>query len=95
MHLRGNIRFSTFRRTLWAILKTPLAFEKGDEWPLSSWMEAHLRVVAVPMSDADELARTEAAVQDELDPPLNLAGRPATDLRNRIKSLRRAVTGLE
>jgi hypothetical protein len=95
MHLRGNIRFSTFRRTLWAILKTPLALEKGDEPTLSSWMEAHLRVVAMPVSDADELARTEAAVLDELDPPFNLAGRPATELRQRIKSLRRTVTGLE
>lgn len=35
-------------------------------------MHAHLRVVAIPVADADSLGDLETAILSELDPPLNL-----------------------
>lgn len=91
MHLTGNVEFSTFRRTLWAILETPLGLADKGEQALTEWMTAHLRVVAVPVADADALGRIEAAVLDQLDPALNLAGRSASESRERLKKLRGAA----
>jgi hypothetical protein len=88
MHLTGNVEFSTFRRTLWAVLTATLGLSGKDEQALSEWMRANLRVIAVPVPDADTLGRVEAAVLDELDPPLNLAGRPASDVRQSLSRLR-------
>lgn len=90
MHLQGNIEFSTFRRTLWAILRAPLAFDESSEAGLSEWMAEHLQLVAVPVPDADGLVELEAGVLQRLDPPLNLAGRRETEVRRRISALRRS-----
>lgn len=89
MHLAGAAEFSTFRRTLAAILSPVLAMSGEDDPQLSEWMSAHLRVIAVPVPDADQLGRIETAVLDRLDPPLNLQGRPPSPVRERLTGLRR------
>ena len=78
MHLAGAAEFSTFRRTLAAILRPVLGLDNEDDPKLSAWISTHLRVNAMPVTDPDHLAETEAAVLDLLDPPLNLRGRPPT-----------------
>lgn len=89
MHLGGAAEFSTFRRTLAAILSRPLGMTGEDDSQLSVWIKEHLRVIAIPVSDADELGQGEAAVLDRLDPPLNLQGRPPSPIRVRLTELRR------
>ncbi len=86
MHLGGNHEFSTFRRTLGAVLRV-------DEARLTTWMHGHLRVVAVPCADADALGRLEELVLEEIDPPLNLKGMSRTPVRTRISELRRDYRG--
>lgn len=44
-----------------------------DEVQLTRWMPAHLRVVTIPIADADTLGDRETEIVAELDPPLNLA----------------------
>jgi hypothetical protein len=91
MHLTGNVEFSTFRRTLWAVLDIPLGLAAKGEHALTEWMTAHLRVIAVPVPDADVLGRIEGEVLEELNPPLNLAGRPPSDIRETLRGLRSAA----
>jgi hypothetical protein len=91
MHLGGAAEFSTFRRTLAAILRPVLGLDTEDDPKLSAWISAHLGVNAVPVSDPDHLAETEAAVLDLLDPPLNLRGRPLSAIRARLAQLRRSL----
>jgi hypothetical protein len=90
MHLGGRAEFSTFRRTLAAILRQPLGLADEDDTRLSEWMARHLRVLPVPVSDGDALGALEAEVLDALDPPLNLRGRPVTTLRALLSTLRTA-----
>lgn len=92
MHLAGNHEFSTFRRTLGAILAAGNGSTQVNEQRLSQWMKVHLRVITVPLEDRDELGRVEKRVLGALDPPLNLQGMSATPLRQRLKVLRREVT---
>ena len=89
MHLGGAAEFSTFRRTLAAILRPVLGLSSEDDPQLSAWISTHLRVNAVPVPDADGLAETETAVLGALDPPLNLRGRPSSAIRARLAELRR------
>lgn len=89
MHLAGAAEFSTFRRTLAAILGPVLGMTSEDDPQLSSWMSSHLRVIAIPVPDPDQLSRIETAVLDRLDPPLNLQGRPPSAVRERLTVLRR------
>lgn len=89
MHLGGSAEFSTFRRSLAAILSSVLGLVTEDDPRLSEWIEAHLRVIAVPVPDADRLGEIEAAVLAVLDPPLNLRGRQPTAIRRRLSDLRR------
>ena len=89
MHLGGAAEFSTFRRSLAAVLAPVLDMTSEDDPQLSAWMDAHLRVITVPVPDASQLGRAEAAVLDTLDPPLNLRGRPPSPLRTRLAELRR------
>jgi hypothetical protein len=89
MHLGGAAEFSTFRRTLAAILRPVLGLDTEDDPKLSAWISTHLGVNAVPVPDPDRLAETETAVLDLLDPPLNLRGRPPTAIRARLAELRR------
>ncbi len=90
MHLGSRADFSTFRRTLGAALRMPLALGGPDDARLSGWMQEHLRVVVVPVPDGDVLGRLERQVLERLDPSLNLQGRPPTPLRTSLSSLRRA-----
>jgi hypothetical protein len=89
MHLGGAAEFSTFRRTLAAILRPVLELSSEDDPQLSAWINAHLRVNAVPVPDADRLGQIETAVLGTLDPPLNLSSRPITPIRARLAELRR------
>lgn len=90
MHLGGAAEFSTFRRTLAAILGSVLPLETEDDPRLSTWISEHLRVIAVQVSDADGLGQVESTVLDTLDPPLNLRGRPPSAIRLQLTRLRRA-----
>ncbi len=90
MHLGSSAEFSTFRRTLAAILRPVLHLNAEDDPQLSEWMSIHLRVNAVPVPDADGLGETEATVLGMLDPPLNLRGRPPSAIRTQLAGLRRA-----
>jgi hypothetical protein len=92
MHLGGAAEFSTFRRTLAAILHPVLGLDTEDDPKLSAWISTRLGVNAVPVPDPDRLAEAETAVLDLLDPPLNLRGRPPTVIRARLAELRRSHT---
>ena len=91
MHLGGNHEFSTFRRTIGAILAATEGANHIDENELTQWMFAHLRVVTIAYDDRDKLGHLEREVLAELDPPLNLKGMLLTPLRRRLKELRKAV----
>ena len=98
-HIRGNLSSSTFRHTISALLREPLNLrlaEPGKLMPdenrrVSTWIEDHMRVAIVAIVDREYLGRIELAVLDTLDPPLNLKGRPPTDLRRRLAELRREI----
>ena len=95
-HLNGRVRGSTFRLTLAAVLYGALrleasggkALEPGSEDELSRWMLAHLAVATHAFPDADVLGVLEDVVLNELDPPLNLHGRPPSRVRRRLSTLR-------
>jgi hypothetical protein len=89
MHLGGRHEFSTFRRSLGSILTEARGADEIDEAHLTAWMHAHLRVIAVPVEDADALDGLETGVLAELDPPLNLAKMPKSAVRARLTELRR------
>jgi hypothetical protein len=88
MHLGRKAEFSTFRRTLAAILSTVVPLSSEDDPRLSAWMDEHLRVVVLSVPDADSLSAQESAVLDALDPPLNLQGRPRTPIRAELTRAR-------
>jgi hypothetical protein len=95
-HLRGRIRGSTFRLTLASVLAEELGLQGiapksigGDgEDRLSVWMRGHLTVAVHPFDERDVLGHLEHRVLAELDPPLNLDGRPVTNLRLVLTRLR-------
>lgn len=89
MHLGGRHEFSTFRLSLGSILANAREEIEIDEDRLTSWMHEHLRVVAVPVEDADALNGLESQVLRELDPPLNLDKVEKNPLRQRLTELRR------
>jgi hypothetical protein len=72
MHLSGRHDFSTFRLSLGSILANARREAEIDEARLTSWMHQHLRVVTIPIDDADTLNALESEVLQQLDPPLNL-----------------------
>jgi hypothetical protein len=91
MHLGGNHEFSTFRRTLGAIISHANNTSHIDEDALTHWMYDHLRIVTIPFDDRDALGHLERTVLAELDPPLNLQHMDSTPVRRRLKELRRRV----
>lgn len=91
MHLGKRHKFSTFRRTIGSVLATAHGWADIEEAELTRWMETHLRVIALPFPDADELGRIEVSVLETLNPPLNLKDVPPSDLRARLKELRRRL----
>ena len=60
MHLGRNHEFSTFRRTIGAVLASLAGSSQVDEASLTEWMHDHLRVITVPYDDADTLGKMEA-----------------------------------
>jgi hypothetical protein len=89
MHLGGRHEFSTFRLSLGSVLAEFRGEDEIDEEALTTWMHAHLRVVAVPVADADALNDVETEVLTELDPPLNLAKVQRSPLRGRLSAMRK------
>ncbi len=89
MHLGSRHEFSTFRRSLGSILTEARGSDEIDEEHLTAWMHDHLRMVAVPVQDADALDGLETGVLAQLDPPLNLAKMPRSPVRSRLTQLRR------
>jgi hypothetical protein len=66
--------------------------ERASEIVLSAWIGAHLEVAIHPFGERDALADLESKVLAELDPPLNLDGRPATPIRTELSRLRATMT---
>jgi hypothetical protein len=93
MHLGGRAILSTFRTSLGAILSTTLWYGAHDEARLTQWMYQRLRVIALPVDDADSLGDVETQVLGRLDPPLNLSKTTTTPLRTELSRLRRAGYG--
>lgn len=99
LHLRGTIKGSTFRLTLAAILRRPLALHVIEPQRLASesehrlwdWMEQHLSVAVQPFADRDTLGRIEQALLDQLNPPLNIRGMETTTVRTRVSALRKQL----
>jgi hypothetical protein len=89
MHLGKRNEFSTLRRSLGSILAEAKNQRVIDEVQLTAWMHAHLRVIPIPVADADTLDALETVILTELDPPLNLAKVPKTPLRARLSELRK------
>lgn len=95
-HCNGRVGGSTFRLTLAAILAKQLDLEtigsrrmaSESESVLSSWIRDNLSVSYHGFGDRDALASLEDHVLDDLDPPLNLAGRPPSPGRSTLKELR-------
>jgi GIY-YIG catalytic domain-containing protein len=79
-HLGGNVRGSTFRLTLAAVLADelqlplmgPRNITRVGESRLSHWIGEHLAVAVYPFEERDALADLEHRVLVELNPPLNL-----------------------
>lgn len=98
-HLNGNVRSSTFRKTLSAALAGPLGLrlarpnrlDPASNAVVSAWMRTHLQVVAVPYPDRGTLAAVEHALLMRLDPPLNLMGMADTPIRRELRRLRQLL----
>lgn len=89
-HLRGNVRASTFRQSLAAILDA--GGLPATEESLTRWMLAHLRVAAVPVA-AEDVARLEDELVRRAQPPLNLVGLPPNEARSALSRLRGLFRG--
>lgn len=84
-HLRGNVRSSTLRKSLAALLGA--GGEPFAEDQLSAWMHAHLRVATLPVRSED-VARLEEQLVAQARPPLNLSGLPKDEARGALSLLR-------
>lgn len=89
MHLGGRHEFSTFRLSLGSILAEAQGADEIDEASLTGWMHQHLRLVVVPVSDADSLGVVETRVLTALNPPLNLDKVRRDPLRAQLSGLRK------
>ena len=76
--------------SLGSILASAVGDAGIDEIRLTELMHDHLRVIAIPVEDADSLDHLETAMLADLDPPLNPDKLPRTDNRKRLTELRRA-----
>lgn len=61
---------------------------RDGETRLSQWMRDHLAVAVHPFEEHDALADLEHRVLAQLNPPLNLEGRPASGIRAALTRLR-------
>ena len=99
-HLGGTVYGSTLRKSLAALLLSPLDLRvessdrlvAGHEDKVSEWMRRHLSVALYPYGDRDLLSDFEDEVLGILDPPINLQGRPQTPARQRLTTLRRRIS---
>ena len=99
-HIRGNVRSSTFRWTISAILFRPLKLRLAnpnrlrpeDNRKVSDWIKNHLRVAIAPYADRDSLGKVERDVLKALDPPLCLQDCPTNEFRQRLSDLRKRLT---
>jgi hypothetical protein len=82
-----DMRFSKFRTC------AASCAAKTAEAALTAWVYERLRVVAIPVTDADTLDDLETVVLNEFDPPLNLMKMPKTPVRRRLSELRRQYGG--
>jgi hypothetical protein len=92
MQRDGSVRFSMFRQTL-AVALNLMVGGRVDEGVLTEWMRVHLAVAWRSTDDPDRLASVEPEVLRRLDPVLNLAGMPKTDVRREL-SRRRSAEGM-
>lgn len=98
-HIRGQIRGSTFRLTLAAILQQPLALvvtaprrlDAASEDRLSKWIREHLDVAVHPFPQPDALTDLERQVLATLNPPLNLDQMMPGHLRATLSTLRASL----
>lgn len=101
-HLRGRIEGSTFRLTLASVLRAELGLvvvgkrrlSPEGEAALTDWIAQHLMVATHAFPDPNPLADLEHQVLDRLDPPLNLDGRPASNVRARLRRLRAELSAV-
>jgi len=99
-HLANDIYGSTFRLTLASALRVRLGLEaiagghmsRDGEGRLTDWMRQHLMVSVIAYPDRLGLDAFETVVLARLDPPLNIAKRPATPVRVMLTSLRRSFS---
>lgn len=84
-HLRGNVRGSTLRKSLTAILS--VSGRPISEPELSAWMHAHLRVAVLPVP-SERVGALEEELVARADPPLNLAGAERGAARSALTRLR-------
>ena len=91
MHLGKKHEFSTFRRTLFSLLALLDGGEGLSETAVTAWMTAHLRIITAPIDDAGVLGMLEHEVLHRLDPPLNLKGMPASDIRAELRRARQRL----
>jgi hypothetical protein len=100
MHLGGRHEFSTFRLSLGSESYRPMSRTRSilaetngpagiDESALTGWMHAHLRLIAVPVADADTLGAVETEVLTDLNPPLNLDKVRRDPRRTQLSALRK------
>jgi hypothetical protein len=98
-HIRGQVRGSTFRLTLAAILRGPLALlvtaprclDAASEDRLTEWIREYLKVAVHPFPHAGALTDLERQVLAILNPPLNLDQMPPTPLRTAVSTLRASL----
>jgi hypothetical protein len=96
-HMGCDIYGSTFRLTLASPLRIQLGLEpiggghmsRDGEGQLTDWMRQHLMVSVIAYPDRLGLDAFETLVLARLDPPLNIAKRPATPVRAMLTRLRR------
>lgn len=93
MHLGKNHNFSTLRLSLGSTLANAHGQPAIDEAQLTRWMHAHLRLIAIPVVDADSLDALETDLLAALDPPLNLAKVSKNPLRQSLSALRKQYGG--
>ena len=89
MHLGSNRRVSTLRRSIAGVLAIARRTEVSEA-DLTAWMNQHLRVSSIDVTDRDSIGALERQLFAEIDPPLNLRGLPNTPLRRRLSQLRRS-----
>ena len=98
-HIGGNVKSSTFRETISAVLLAPFGLTlvaprklaRSDNERVSEWIKDRLRVNVVALGDRDALDHIERTALRELDPPLNLQDRPSSPARQRLEALRNVL----